>query len=260
MIMAGGTDLINFMQARAIVPEYVVDIKNIPEMSQLEFDEKEGLIVGALTKLRDIELSPLVQEKYPALAEAVHVVASTQVRSKGTLAGNICNASPSADTVPALIALGASLEIKGTEHPRRIPLDEFYLSFKKMALEPGEIVRSVRIPVQASNTRAAYIKHAFRKAMDLAVVGVGASITIEDGVCVDARLALGAVAPTAVRARNAEEVLIGSRLTNDVLEAAGKAAMNDCSPISDVRASAEYRHDMVRVFTKRAVKKALERF
>jgi carbon-monoxide dehydrogenase medium subunit len=259
-IMAGGTDLINPMKDKVLKPGYVVDIKNIPNLDQLKYDPAKGLKIGALTKIRDIECSPVVQKEYPALAEAAHVIASTQIRSKGTIVGNLCNASPSADSVPALLVLDAVLEVTGPERQRSIPLDKFFVGFKKLALEPGEIVTAITVPPVPANTKAAYIKHAFRKAMDLAIVGVAASITMEGEKCSDAKIALGAVAVTAVRAPSAEKALIGKTLADAVLEEAGVAAMKDCKPISDVRASAEYRHDMVRVFTRRSVQKALEQF
>lgn len=264
-ILAGGTDLINPLKEHALddnvkKPAYLVDIKNLPDMDKIEYDPEKGLSIGALVKIVDIEHSEVVNKEYPALAEAAHVIASNQIRSKGTMVGNICNASPSADSVPTLIVLGASLEIAGPEGKRNVLVENFYKGFKKVDLQAGEVVTGIQIPSMADNTKAVYIKHAFRKAMDLAIVGVAAQVTVEDGICKDAKVALGAVSIHAVRAKHAEEILIGSDLSKEVLEEAGKAAMLDCKPISDVRASAEYRHDMVRVFTKRSVTKALQQF
>lgn len=260
-IMAGGTDLINFVKAGAIKPEAIVDIKNLPGMDEISFDSDNGLTIGSLVKLRDIELSEDIKKNYPALSEAVHLIASTQIRSKGTLTGNICNASPSADSVPALFALDARLCITGSEGQREIPIDQFYKGFKKIDLKSDEIVTAVKIPPMSDNTKAAYIAHTVRKAMDLAIVGIGAALTLdENGVCIDARIALGAVAVNCVRSPKAEEVLKGNKITEELAAKAGLMAMEDCKPISDVRASAEYRHDMVRVFTRRAIMKAYERF
>lgn len=264
-IIAGGTDLINPLKDFALddevkKPSYIVDIKRLPEMDSIMFNAEQGLCIGALVKLVDIEHSEVVRKEYPALAEAAHVIASNQIRSKGTMVGNICNASPSADSVPTLIVLGASLDIAGPEGTRSVLVEDFYTGFKTIDLKDGEIVTAIRIPPVGANTKAAYIKHAFRKAMDLAIVGVAAKVTVEDNICKDAKIALGAVSITAVRARKAEEILIGSDLSAEVLEKAGEAAMAECQPISDVRASAEYRQDMVRVFTKRSVAKALEQF
>lgn len=260
-LMAGGTDLINFMKAKTIVPDYVIDIKEIPGMNQITYDPADGLTIGALAKLRDIELSPLVQEHYPVIAEAVHLIASTQIRSKGTLAGNICNASPSADSVPALFVLDAQLVVQGTDGQRTIPINDFYTGFKRTALKADEMVTAIKIPCVSDHERCAYLAHTVRKAMDLAIVGTAVKLTMdENGICRDARVALGAVAVTCVRSPKAEAVLIGQKITPELAEAAGKMAMEDCSPITDVRASAEYRHDMVRVFTRRTILKCLERF
>lgn len=257
-VMAGGTDIIVAMKEHVIAPEYIIDIKEIPGLDYLDYSPEEGLKIGALTSLRTIEKSLLVQEKFRAVADAAHYVASTQVRSKGTMVGNLVNASPSADTVPILLATDAVLTVYNSGETRTIGMNEFYTGFKKTALVPGDIVTEIRIPALKEGQKAAYLKHAVRKAMDLAIVGVAAVVTMEGEICADARIALGAVAVHAVRAPRAEEILKGQILTDEVLEQAAIAAMESCNPISDVRASAEYRKDMVRVFTKRAVKKALE--
>ena len=257
-VMAGATDLIPPMKDKVISPEYIIDLKKIPGLDYLEYDDREGLKIGALTTLRTIETSPLVKEKNPAVAYAAKVVASTQIRTKGTMAGNICNASPSCDTAPNLLAQGAKILVQGPNKDRVIQIEDFFLGVKKTSLEPGEIVTGIVIPPLAENERAAYIKHAVRKAMDLAIIGVAVKIKVEDGVCTDARIALGAVAATPVRAPRAEEALIGKELTDEVIVKASEEAMNSCHPISDIRASAEYRKDMIRVFTKRAIKQAME--
>lgn len=257
-IMAGGTDIIVAMKENVIAPEYIIDIKNIPSLDYLDYDLENGLRIGALTNLRTIEKSQMVKEKFQAVADAAHYVASTQVRSKGTMVGNLVNASPSADTVPILLAAGAVLTIYNAGETREIPMSEFYTGFKKTALAAGDIVTEIRIPALKENQKAAYIKHAVRKAMDLAIVGVAAVVTMDEDVCVDAKITLGAVAINAVRAPKAEEILKGQKLTDEVIAQAAVAAMESCNPITDVRASAEYRRDMVRVFTKRAIKKALE--
>lgn len=257
-VMAGATDLIPPMKDKAISPEYLIDLKKIPDLDYLEYDEKEGLKIGALTTLRTIETSPLVKEKNPAVAHAAKVVASTQIRAKGTMAGNICNASPSCDTAPNLLAQWAKILVQGPNKDRIIQAEDFFLGVKKTSLEPGEIVTGIVIPPLAENERAAYIKHAVRKAMDLAIIGVAVKIKVEDGICTDAHIALGAVAATPIRAPKAEEALIGKALTDEVIVKASEEAMDSCHPISDIRASAEYRKDMIRVFTKRAVRQAME--
>lgn len=257
-VFAGATDIIPPMRDKAFTVDYLIDLKHIPGMKYIEYDETEGLKIGALTTLREIETSPLVKEKNPAVAHAAKVVASTQIRAKGTMAGNLCNASPSADTPPILLAQNAKVLVQGPNKDRYIMMDDFFVGFKKTALEPGEIVTGFVIPLLKEGESAAYIKHAVRKAMDLAIIGVAVKLTMDGDVCKDARIALGAVAPTTMRARNAEKALIGKKLTDDVIVEASLAARDECSPISDIRASAEYRRDMIRVFTKRAIKQALE--
>ena len=258
-IMAGGTDIIPPMRDKVLKCDYIIDIKHIPGLEYIEYDEKEGLKIGALTKLYDIQTSKLVREKNPAVAQAAKYVASTQIRHKGTMVGNVVNASPSADTPPILIAMDADIVVYGHDHvERRVGAKDFFKGVKKTVLEPGDIVTGIVIPPLGDGEHAAYIKHSVRKAMDLAIVGVAAWVKMDGSKVADARIALGAVATTPVRAPHAEAALIGNEITDELLEKVGLAAMEDCSPISDVRASAEYRHDMIRVFTKRSIKKAIE--
>lgn len=258
-VMAGATDLIPPMRDKAFTVDYLVDLKKIPGLNYLEYDEEEGLKIGALTTLREIEHSPIVKEKNPALAYSAKVVASTQIRAKGTLVGNICNASPSCDNGPNTLAQNAKILVYGPNGQRTIMAEDFFVGVKKTALQPGEIVTGVVFPPLAENESAAYIKHAVRKAMDLAIIGVAVKIKVEDGICKDTKIALGAVATTPIRAPKAEEALIGTALTEEDIVAASVEAMNACNPISDIRASKEYRKDMIRVFTKRAIKQAMER-
>lgn len=259
-VMAGGTDLIIPMKDHAVKPEpeYLIDIKKLSGLSDLTYSGEEGLKVGALVTLRTIEHSPLVREVYPAVACAAKSIASTQIRAKGTMAGNICNASPSCDSGPIVLAADAEILYHGLDGDRKMKASEFFKGVKKTALLPGDIVTGIIFPPLKKNQKAVYIKHAVRKAMDLAIVGVAAVITVEEHVCTDARIAVGAVAATPIRAAEAEKFLTGKRLTDEVIEEAAEIAMNACSPISDIRASKEYRKAMVKVFTKRAIKKALE--
>ncbi len=259
-VMAGATDLIPPMRDKVFTPEYIIDLKQIPGLDELTYDEEEGLKIGALTTLRTLEKSELVQAKNPAVSYAAKVIASTQIRAKGTLVGNICNSSPSNDSAPNLLAQGAKVNVQGVDGTRVIPIEEFFLGVRKTALKPGEIVTSVVIPPLKDNEKAAYLKFAVRKAMDLAIIGVAAKIKLENGICTDAKIALGAVAITPILAPKAAEVLIGKELTDEVIEEAAQAAMDSCSPISDIRASKEYRKAMIGVYTKRAIKQCLEQF
>lgn len=265
-LMAGGTDVLVMMKERIEKPEYILDLKRIPGMDQIEYIPGNGLKIGALAKLHAIETSPVVKEKFGAVADAAHYVASIQIRSKATMAGNICNASPVADTAPILLALNATVKTFRTspDHGRIIPISEFFKGLKKTALTHGEIVTEIFIPELRAGERAAYIKHSFRKAMDIAIVGVAAWLKLEGDTCVDCRIGLGGAAATPIRAARAEQVLIGQKLTDELIQKAGIVAAEDCTPRTDVgprrfrRASPEYRKEMIGIFTKRSIKKALE--
>lgn len=262
VLMAGGTDVILLLKDGALKDvDTVIDIKKIPGLDSLEFTEGEGLKVGALTKLYTIQNSDIVKEKMPAVADAAHFVASAQIRRKGTMAGNICNASPSADTAPILMAMNAAVKVFGEKGERTIPIDEFFTGVKRTSLkkEEGEIVTEICIPQLNPGEGSAYIKHSVRKAMDLAIIGSGVWVKMDGNKVADARIAMGGVAVTPMRAKQAEEFLIGKEATDENLAEAGRIASTECHPISDVRASAEYRTDMIRVFTRRALKQALER-
>ena len=258
VLMAGGTDVILLIHEKAIPADTVIDIKGIPGLDEIKYVEGEGMRIGALVKLYDIQNSDIVKEKMPALSDASRYVASPQIRRKGTMVGNICNASPSADTASILVAMNAVVKVYNAEGEKDIPIDEFFKGVKKTALVPGDIVTGLFIPELNKGEGSAYFKHSVRKAMDLAIIGVGAKIKMDGDKIADARVCMGGVAITPLRAKNAEQILIGNEIIDELLEKAGVAASQECSPISDVRASAEYRTDMVRVYTKRAVRKAVE--
>lgn len=258
ILMAGGTDVILLMKAKAVPADTVIDIKEISDLDSIVFSEGEGMRIGALAKLFDIQTSYIVREKMPALADAAHYVASAQIRRKGTMAGNICNASPSADTASILLAMDAKVKVYNNEIERDVPIGDFFKGVKKTCLEKGDIVTEIFVPELKKGEGSAYFKHSVRKAMDLAIVGVAVWIKMDGDRVDDCRIAMGGVGTTPLRAYSAEKILKGSELTDDLLEKAAEAASEECSPISDVRASAEYRKDMIRVYTKRAVKKAVE--
>lgn len=258
ILMAGGTDVILLMKAKAVSADTVIDIKEISDLDSIVFSEGEGMRIGALAKLFDIQTSDIVRQKMPALADAAHYVASAQIRRKGTMAGNICNASPSADTASILLAMDAKVKVYNNENEKEISIGDFFKGVKKTCIEKGDIVTEIFVPELKKGEGSAYFKHSVRKAMDLAIVGVAAWIKMDGSKVTDCRIAMGGVGTTPLRAYSAEKILKGSELTDDLLEKAAVAASEECSPISDVRASAEYRKDMIRVYTKRAVKKAVE--
>jgi len=198
-----------------------------------------------------------VLAKYPGLAQAARELGSIQVRNRATIVGNICRASPSADTLPPLIADGATVKMFGPAGERTVPLEGFFTGPGKTVLAPGELVTEIAVPPPPPRTGKHYLKHGRRKAMELATVGVAVSVTLDADTCRQIRIALGAVAPTVIRARQAEDTLRGRALDGAAIEAAAQIAMGECRPISNVRGSAEYRREMVGVLTQRAIRQAM---
>jgi carbon-monoxide dehydrogenase medium subunit len=257
-LLAGGTDLLVEIKEHVRWPKHVVNVKRIPGLAALEYDARDGLRFGALVTAREIETSPVVLEKYPGLAQAARELGSIQVRHRATVVGNICRASPSADTLPPLIADGASVRIRGPAGGRTVALEDFFTGPGKTVLAPGELVTEVVVPPPAPRTGKHYIKHGRRKAMELATVGVAVALTLEGDACREIRIALGAVAPTPIRARAAEAALHGRGLDAQAIAAAARIAQGECRPISNVRGSAEYRREMVGVLAARAIERARE--
>jgi len=257
-VKAGGTDLLIKMSNRVITPEYIIGLKNIKELDYIEFDEKDGLRIGACTVLFDVLRNPIIKEKYPAVAYAASVTATNQVRNMATLIGNLCNAAPSADNAPTLLALGAKIVLYSLNGERVIPLEEFFKGPGLTALKPNEIVKEVIVPVPKENSGMAFLKASQRGKVDIAAVNVGVYLTLNNGKIDDVNIFLGAVAPIPVRAKHAEEELKGKEPTDEVLYSAGKKATLDASPITDMRATREYRLVLVEVLTRRAVKKAID--
>lgn len=252
-VLAGGTDLLVEIKEQLRRVDRVVNIKKIPGMDALSYDTRGGLRIGALVTAREIELSPFVSEKYPNLIQAVRELGSIQVRNRATIVGNVCRASPSADTLPPLMADGAVVKIYGPGGGRAVPLEEFFKGPGKTVLDPDELVTEIVVPAPPPRTGKVYIKHGRRKAMELATVGVAVSLTLNAEV----RIVLGAVAPTPIRARSAEALFQGKTPNDDLIEKAAQAAAHEARPISNVRASAAYRRDMVHVLTSRALRQAL---
>ena len=259
-VLAGGTDLVLMMSDRVVAPEHVIDIKNVAELTRLEWGADGSLTVGAATPFRTLETDQRVRETFPGLAEAAAEVGSWQIRNLGTVGGNLCTASPSAEIGPILLALDAEAEIAGPKGRRSVPVSQFHTGVRRTVLEPDELLVSVKVPAAQGRAGSHYIKLKERVKMDIAFVGVASVVELEgsDGVVKSARIALGAVAPTPIRAQEAEAKLAGQRLTDELLAEAGRLAAQAAKPISDVRASAEYRREMVDVLTRRTLKQAVE--
>jgi len=255
MIYAGGTDIIPKIRYKRIFPAHLINIKKIPQINEISYDNK--LSIGALATFNDICFSEVVQERYPILAEVCGHIASHQVRNLATIGGNICNAAPSADSPPILIVQNAKVELFHPTGSRSIQLEKFFKGPGEVDLRDGEILSAIIIPKPLPNTGHAYIKHTIRKSLDIAIVGVAVSVTLNDnGKCADARIVVGASAPIPLRTRDAEKYLIGTYLEPADVEAAGKAAASEIAPIDDVRGSRQYRIEMTKINLKRAVELA----
>lgn len=257
-LIAGGTDLLVAMKQRQITPAYIINIKAIPDLDYVYYDS-DGLRIGALATLNDIESSPVVRERFPILADAAHQMATPAIRNMATIGGNLCNAAPSSDMAPPLIGLGANAKIVGLYAERTMTIEQFFVGPGKSALRHGEILTEIQVPNTPPHTGNVYLKLPARTATDIALVGVAAIITL-DGKhvsIVDAKIVLGAVAPTPMRARRAEELIIRKPVGDKLLEHAAQVAAQEAKPISDVRGSADYRKEMVKVFTRQAMREAI---
>ncbi|MBZ4653493.1 MAG: hypothetical protein JG781_832 [Peptococcaceae bacterium] len=247
-VLAGGTDLIVRMVDKIWKPEVVIDIKGLTGLSGIREIDNYGVAIGAATPLNEIIGHPLIQQHFAVLAEGAHEIGSCQIRNRATLGGNLCNASPLADTAPALLVLDAVAVVQGEEE-RLIPMTEFFAGPGKTILARGELLKEIRIPYLPTESKGIYYKHARTKAVDLASVGV-AVLALKPG---EIRIALGAVAPTPVRAKKAEAFLSGKEITTGVIKEAVALVQEEVSPITDIRATEEYRREIIAVLVRRGL-------
>ncbi len=252
--LAGGTDILVKMKAGKLQPSVLVDLKKVPELTGITIHEQQ-VEIGTLTTIREIETSPIIIERLNILSSAAGKLGSVQVRNRATVGGNICNAAPSAETVPALLCLEAETEIIGSRGVRRIPLEDFFTGPGKTVLQEGEILGKIVVPIPPRTTQGIYFKLSVRKAMDIAFVGVAVLLDVAGGQIVKARIGLGAVAPVPMRAKEAEALLTGNSLSKDLIQEAADVAAKACQPIDDIRASAAYRREMVRALTEEGLSK-----
>jgi len=262
-VLAGGTDLLVKMKHRRLVPAHVVNIKGIPGLDYIDYRPGEGLRIGALTTIESVKRSLIVRKKYPVLYQAAAYMATIAIRNRATLVGNICNGSPSAETAPALIVLDAMVRIVGRSSERVVPVEDFFTGPGDTALEPSEIVAEIQVPEPPAGSAAVYEKYSLRR-MDVAMVGVAALVVPERGagegfgVCGDIKIALSAVAPTPVRAKNAESVLRGVAPTQALIAAAARAAAEESRPVTDIRGKAETRRSIVEKLTAQVLLQAMK--
>jgi carbon-monoxide dehydrogenase medium subunit len=258
-LVAGGTDLLPQLKNGLVKPARVVDLSGVAALRAVQQANGGGLRLGAAATARAIELDPAIRSAYPALAEGAALVGSVQIRNLATVGGNLCNAAPSADMAPPLLALDAEAVIAGPSGQRRVPLASFFTGVRQTVLGPDELLVALVVPAPARGSGGQYLRHTPRRELDIAVVGVASQLTLADGVCATARIALAAVAPTPVRATAAEAVLTGQAPTPALIERAAELAAGAARPISDQRGSADFRRHLVRVLTRRTLATAHER-
>ena len=257
-VLAGGQSLVPLMKLRLVSPANLVDIGRIPGLSYVR-KEKGHLLIGSMTTHNDVAESPLIRSACMTLSEAASVVGDRQVRNRGTIGGTTCHADPAADIPAALIALDAAFRVTGPRGRRVVKSRDFFEDLFTTNLRKGEILTEVKVPVLPPRTGGAYLK-LHRGKGDLATVGVAAAVTLErSGKCREARLGLAGVGLTPLRAAKAEEVLKGTRLTEDMIAEAGEKAAEASTPTTDIMGTAEYKRDMVKVYVKRAIQKCLSR-
>ena len=253
-VMAGGVDLVLKMRLRLTLPDAVIGLQKIPGLDYIE-SNPAGLRFGALASIRQIELSPLVRKNWRVLNEAVQQIASVQTKTMGTVVGNLCVATPASDIAPPLFVLGAKVKIVGLSHEKLVPIENFFVAVGKTILEPNEIVTEIFVPGMPAGTGSAFLKAA-KTADDIAKVNAAVMVSVTDKICTNARIALGSVAPTPIRVTEAEQALKGQKLDETMFAKAAEAAADAVKPISDIRSTAEYRKEMVRVLIKDALAKA----
>jgi len=256
-VLAGGHSLVPAMRFRLALPQHLVDINRIDGLGHIR-EEGGSLAIGALTREAEVERAPVVQERYPLLADAARVIADPLVRNRATVGGNLAHADPANDHPAVMLAYGATVVAQGPGGRREIAADDFFVGLFENAMEPNEILVEVRIPAPGPGSGGAYEKFE-RKVGDYAISAAAVQLTMEGDTCTAARIGLTNVSAVPMRARGAEAALVGKKVTAEVVEAAGKAAAEECDPSGDLRGSEEYKRDITRVLVKRAIRRAVRR-
>jgi carbon-monoxide dehydrogenase medium subunit len=257
-VLAGGTDLINWLAEKVICPEYVIDLDGLPDIGEMSYEDGKGLTLGAAVKIETIEKSPLIKEKYFSLHVAAGQIGSPQVRAMASVGGNACNASPCADMPPPLVTLGATVTLVSQRGRREMPLEEFIRGNRDTAIEADELLESFFIPEPPPRSASRYATMGLRAAQEIDIASVAVNLTLSaQGTVADVRIAMGAVAPISMRARKAEELLKGQKPGDEILNQAAKSCGQECSPIDDLRASASYRRHVIEIMAGRVLREAL---
>jgi CO/xanthine dehydrogenase FAD-binding subunit len=260
-VLAGGTDIIVQVREHRRDLDVLVDIKRIAELNELSFDPKKGLVIGASVPCYRLCDDQKIAKAYPGLIDGASLIGGVQIQSRASLGGNLCNASPAADSIPALIALEAVCDIAGPAGTREVPVEKFCAAPGKTVLARGEMLVRLRLPAPKPHSGAAYLRFIPRNEMDIAVVGAGVAVTLDAGKqrCTSARVALAAVAPTPLLVVEAGTALVDGALSETLIDKAAQAAQGAARPITDMRADADYRRHLVGVLVKRALHIALQR-
>jgi len=256
VLMAGGTDLLVNLKRKVIKAKVVISLEKIKSLKQVHYSESAGLTLGSMVTVSELVETPIIKQKFPLLAIAANKIGSPQIRNRATIGGNICTARPAGDTIGPLTAYGAEVQLVLGKETRWEPISKFITGPGKTTRKEGEVLAAIRIKPFPANTGVSYIKYGVRKAMEIAMVSVTTAITFNGDKCEKATIVLGAVAPTFIRSNEAEESLVSQKVTLSAAEKAAELAAGGCRPITDVRASAEYRRDLVRVLTKRGIMEA----
>jgi len=257
-VIAGGTSLIIWMRQRLLMPKVVISLARISNFDTITFNEHGGLCIAAGARHRDIELSPIVKRYYPLLHETFRKVAQPRIRNMGTIGGNLAGGDPLTDPGASLIALDAEVTLASSQGQRSLPLEEFFVDYYQTALNPGELLTEIRVPIP-KRPGWSHIKFTPRSIEDFATVGVALTLRTKDGTCEDVRLALNSVAPTILRAKQAERALLGKAINDAALRNMGEVAATEVDPMDDNRGSADYKREMVKVLVRRATEEALQK-
>ena len=257
--LAGGTDLLVQLRGRAYDLDLVVDSKNIPELNELTYDPDNGLTIGAAVPCYRIYGNSSVSTVYPGIVDAANIIGGTQIQGRASLGGNLCNAAPSADSVPAMIAYNGVARIAGPNGSREVALEDFCTGVRQTVLEQGEILVAMHFPTPAANSGANYIRFIPRNEMDIAVAGAGVSVELDNGNIQSARVTLASVAPTPLFVAEAGEAIAGKPATEETVRIASGIARDAAVPITDMRGTIEYRKHLCEVLTRRALLTAIER-
>ena len=257
-LIAGGTAIVIWMSQGALAPDALISLAQIPRFDQITFDGTDGLRIGAGARHRDIEMSGVVRQHYPMLYETFHEVAQPRIRNVGTVGGNLCMGDPLTDPGASLIALNADLKITSSNGSRTLPMDEFFVDYHQTALEPGEVLSEIHVPPPTPEQRLSRLKFTPRSKEEFATVGISLVLTMgQNGRCGSVRLAMNSVGPRIMRATMAEGVLTGERISETLLIEAGEVASEEIEPEDDIRGSADYKRDLVKVLVPRACRQAI---